>query len=243
MSRQSQYDAMMRVGVSASSIQVLRELFDEAGLAEPSEGDLRFQISGLRDALQVVGTKDDYGSKSEWVHAAMRAVYDELTELVDFWGLLAVDEFGKRLQKLLNGTMTITEKEALGNPKFEWKRFAKAYHAWEAATDDEDAEAPPVNFDMSPPTRQVSSGAPRPVTPQTATMPGPAELQEMRTHFAAVRAGLEQRLAELERAVHRRVRSCARRHRCSFHQAVCCAGGFCVGQGNAANCGLHCACH
>ena len=40
-----------------------------------------------------------------------------------------------------------------------------------------------------------------------------AELQEMRTHFAAVRAGLEQRLAELERAVHRRVRSCARRHR------------------------------
>jgi hypothetical protein len=70
-----------------------------------------------------------------------------------------------------------------------------------------------------------------------------AELQEMRTHFAAVRAGLEQRLAELERAVHRRVRSCARRHRCSFHQAVCCAGGFCVGQGNAANCGLHCACH
>ena len=48
-----------------------------------------------------------------------------------------------------------------------------------------------------------------------------AELQEMRTHFAAVRAGLEQRLAELERAVHRRVRSCARRHRCSFHQAMC----------------------
>ena len=47
-----------------------------------------------------------------------------------------------------------------------------------------------------------------------------AELQEMRTHFAAVRAGLEQRLAELERAVHRRVRSCARRHRCSFHQAM-----------------------
>ena len=140
---------MAGVGVSSSSVAILRDLYDESPEQCAGEGDLQMLVKGLREQLISVGSRNEYGSNQEWYVAVFQAVYGELTVLVDHWATLDVKTFAGKLQRLLNGTLTVPVKDALGKPKFEWSRLARVWGSLEDNSQVSDGESR-VEFDLTP---------------------------------------------------------------------------------------------